>query len=128
MLKTNKNVLTQIEGQHRVAAELSARSYLPSILPERCYQCDALILSPAGASFGIEVKTNRERNSWWCHRPTEDSRALLWVFVELRPIVRFFILTKGEVEAEYDAYQASAARKANDHGFTAKQLGAWVTG
>jgi hypothetical protein len=129
MTDRNARVLTQIEGQHRVAAELCARGYLPSLLPERCYHCDALVIAPSGESFGIEIKANRKRSSWWCCRPPDDCHTLLWIFVELSPEAKFYLLTKDEVQTECDAYRAAAPRKATDEGFGAKQLsgheGAW---
>lgn len=118
----NIQLRSQLEGQHSVAAELCARGYIPTVLPERTHMCDLLVLSPAGESFAVEVKANRERNSWFCKRPADDAAADTWVFVELHPQRRFYVLTKGEVQQECDTYQREKPRNAGDEGFKASQL------
>lgn len=119
MARRNQAVLTQIEGQHRVAAELCSRGYLPALLPERAQAADLLVLSPAGDGFALEVKANRRRNGWWCNRP-DDRASPLWVFVELERRPRFYVLTREEVQAECDEYQSQKERGAQ--GFNATQL------
>jgi hypothetical protein len=119
MRRRNQTVLTQVEGQHRVAAELCARGYVPTILPERVQTADLLVLAPEGDAFSVEVKTNRRRSGWFCNRP-DDGASPYWVFVELEPRLRFYVLTSTEVQAACDEYQSQKDRGAE--GFNVTQL------
>ena len=117
----DRKVISQLEGQHRVAAELLARGYIPALLAERTVGYDLLVLSPAEKKFGLEVKTNRKRNAWFCKRPKHDD-AEIWVFVVLEPKPLFSVMTKEQVRDEWDQYQQMKPRKPKVQGMLVGQV------
>ena len=117
----DQKVITQLEGQHRVAAELLARGYIPALLAERTVGCDLLVLSPSRSKFGVEVKTNRKRNAWFSRRP-QNGDAEIWVFVVLEPEPQFSVMRKEQVQDEWDHYQSLRLRKPTDQGMLAGQV------
>ena len=114
-------IITQLRGQHEVAAKLLSLGYIPALLPERTVGHDMLVLSPKGRKFGIEVKTNRQKNAWFCRKPTTND-AEFWVFVTLEPTIVFNVMTRVEVTQEWGKYQNMKPRKPNDEGMTAAQV------
>ncbi len=117
----DRKVISQLEGQHRVAAELLARGYIPTLLAERTVGYDLLVLSPEKEKFGLEVKTNRKRNAWFCRRPTDDD-AEIWVFVVLEPKPLFSVMTRDQVRDEWDQYRQMKPRKPTDQGMLVGQV------
>lgn len=117
----DKKLISHLEGQHRVAAELLSRGYIPTLVTERTAGCDLQVLSPSGTEFEVEVRANRERNGWFCGRP-RDRDPEIWVFTVLEPQPLFSVMTKEQVCDEWDQYQQMKPRKPNDQGMSAAQI------
>ena len=114
--KRRPNHQTQWAAQFAVASELCKRGYEVALTMGNHPTKDIMVSSPAGVSFGIDVKGLYKRN-FWAVRPKPESADIFYVFAFVpdgKPN-RFFIMSQAEVNAgiaaEYERARRAAAVK-----------------
>lgn len=117
---------TQWAAQFAVASELCKRGYEVALTMGNHPRKDLMVHSPAGASFGVDVKGPYKRNFWAVSKKADRPDVLFYVlaFVPEGAPNRYFILTQAEVNAGIDEVaakaQASAIAKGKDGPWTDK--------
>lgn len=100
-------------GEVLVAEALRERGYLVQPMNNNSFQCDLMVTSPEGVSFGVEVKADRARRPTWFVRTRPSlSGSQYWFFLSAPRApdqlpdpadVQMFILTTEETQAIWDA-------------------------
>ncbi|MGC3938741.1 hypothetical protein ACOTTU_13130 [Roseobacter sp. EG26] len=100
-------------GEVLVADRLDELGYKVEPTNNNARQCDLMACSPGGASFSIEVKTDRQKRPTWFVRTRPDEEASeFWVFISAPrkptelpdPIaVEMYVLSVEEVQELWDA-------------------------
>lgn len=109
---------TQWAAQFAVASELCKRGYEVAFTMGNHPSVDLMVTSPAGVSFGIDVKGLYKRNFWAVRtKPTKPGLHYVFAFVPDDAPNRFFVLTQAtvnaEIEAENDRVKKRALAKGN---------------